>query len=88
VHLSLTGPLPPCGDIVDTPTCVHVCEKGYNVSYSKDKHFGGKAYGISSDVAQIQTEIMTNGPVEADFTVYADFPSYKSGLFEVRIFEI
>ncbi|KAI1286143.1 Cathepsin B [Halotydeus destructor] len=26
-------------------------------------------------------EIFTNGPVEADFTVYADFPSYKSGVY-------
>lgn len=24
-------------------------------------------------------EIMTHGPVEGAFTVYADFPSYKSG---------
>jgi len=77
-----TGPLPPCGDIVDTPACVHVCEKGYNVSYNQDKHFGAKAYGISSEVSQIQTEIMKNGPVEADFTVYADFPSYKSGVYQ------
>ena len=23
---------------------------------------------------------MTNGPVEAAFTVYSDFPSYKSGM--------
>jgi cathepsin B len=76
------GPLPPCGDIVPTPTCVHVCEKGYNVSYRNDKHFGAKAYGIASDVTQIQTEIMKNGPVEADFTVYADFPSYKSGVYQ------
>ena len=28
---------------------------------------------------QIQKEIMTNGPVEGAFTVYSDFPSYKSG---------
>jgi len=33
-------------------------------------------------VTQIQTEIMKNGPVEADFTVYADFPSYKSGVYQ------
>ena len=26
------------------------------------------------------TEIMTNGPVEGAFTVFADFPNYKSGL--------
>jgi len=24
---------------------------------------------------------MTNGPVEAAFTVYADFPTYKSGVY-------
>ena len=27
-------------------------------------------------------EIMTNGPVEATFKVYADFPSYKSGVYQ------
>ncbi|KAH3896885.1 hypothetical protein DPMN_021069 [Dreissena polymorpha] len=25
---------------------------------------------------------MTNGPVEAAFTVYADFPTYKSGVYQ------
>ena len=34
---------------------------------------------MSSEVEKIQTEIMTYGPVEGAFTVYADFPSYKSG---------
>ena len=28
---------------------------------------------------QIMAEIYKNGPVEAAFTVYADFPSYRSG---------
>jgi cathepsin B len=41
-------------------------------------------YSVQADVAQIQTEIMTNGPVEAAFTVYADFPSYKSGVYIKR----
>jgi len=77
-----TGKLKPCGDIQDTPQCVHVCDKGFNGSYTKDKHFGKSAYTISEDVTQIQTEIMTNGPVEADFTVYDDFPSYKSGVYQ------
>ncbi len=27
-------------------------------------------------------EIMKNGPVESSFTVYADFPSYKSGVYQ------
>ena len=40
---------------------------------------GLKSYSVGREVEQIQTEIMTNGPVEAAFTVYADFPTYKSG---------
>lgn len=77
-----TGSLPPCGDIVDTPNCVHVCEKGYNVSFSKDKHYGKQAYSRSKDVQQIQTEIYQNGPVEAAYTVYSDFLQYKSGVYQ------
>ena len=49
------------------------------MSYQKDKHYGTRSYSISSDVEQIQTEIMNNGPVEGAFTVYADFPTYRSG---------
>ena len=30
----------------------------------------------------IKYEIMTNGPVEAGFTVYEDFPLYKSGVYQ------
>ncbi len=31
---------------------------------------------------QIQTEIMTNGPVQTAFTVYEDFLSYKTGVYQ------
>ena len=34
---------------------------------------------MARDVKKIATEIMTNGPVGADFTVYTDFTSYRSG---------
>ncbi|XP_035233298.1 cathepsin B-like isoform X2 [Stegodyphus dumicola] len=77
-----TGSLPPCGDIVDTPQCVHVCEKGYNVSYRDDKFFGKRSYSIESDAAQIQAELYKSGPVEAAFTVYSDFVNYKSGVYQ------
>jgi len=52
---------------------------GYNATYAEDKHHGKTAYTVSSDPNEIAQEIMTNGPVEAAFTVYADFPNYKSG---------
>ena len=76
------GPREPCGKIVHTPKCVHMCVDGYNVSYNQDKIYGLKAYSLAKKVDQIQYEIMTNGPVEADFTVFSDFPNYKSGVYQ------
>ena len=58
---------------------MYVLSSGYNVSYSDDKRYGAEGYAVSSDMEKIQTEIMTGGPVEGAFTVYADFPSYRSG---------
>ena len=43
------------------------------------RSMGKNGYHVDSAVEKIATEIMTNGPVEGAFTVYADFPSYKSG---------
>ena len=44
------------------------------------KFIAGKtAYNVPSEVGQIQTELYKNGPVEGAFTVYEDFPLYKSG---------
>ncbi|XP_075537789.1 cathepsin B-like [Dermacentor variabilis] len=76
------GPLPNCTGIKPTPECAKTCREGYEKSYTRDKHFGKKVYSISSDETQIKTEIYKNGPVEADFNVYADFPSYKSGVYQ------
>ena len=39
------------------------------------------AYAIGTTVAAIQTEIMTNGPIEVAFDVYQDFFSYESGVY-------
>lgn len=46
-----------------------------------DKWFAKSIYGVGSMVSKIQTEIMTNGPVQAMFNVYADFLNYKSGVY-------
>jgi cathepsin B len=37
---------------------------------------------LESDEDQIKQEIMKHGPIEVDFSVYADFPSYKSGVYK------
>lgn len=60
------GSKPLCVGTALTPKCLSKCSVAtYSTSYKKDKHYGRSAYSVSSDMAQIQMEIMTNGPVEA-----------------------
>ena len=72
------GPYPNCSGGSHTPKCTETCEEGYPKTYEQDKHYGKTAYNVRG-VEEIMTEIMTNGPVEGVFTVYSDFPTYKSG---------
>ncbi|CAH8289741.1 unnamed protein product [Schistosoma haematobium] len=78
----VVGPLPSCGDDVETPPCKTTCQPGYNISYEKDKWYGEKVYRVHSNPEAIMRELMQNGPVEVDFEVYADFPNYKSGVYQ------
>ncbi|KAK6755388.1 hypothetical protein RB195_014013 [Necator americanus] len=87
-------PIPPCGhhanqtyygpcpeNEYDTPVCTNTCIAGYPTKYSDDKHYGKSAYGVAKTVQGIQKEIMTNGPVEAAYTVYEDFYQYTGGVY-------
>lgn len=79
----VNGSLPPCGSSIEpTPKCAHTCEAGYTKKYADDKQYASTAYNVASEMAQIQAEIFKNGPVEGAFTVYADFPNYKSGVYQ------
>jgi cathepsin B len=75
----VNGSLPACGDTLPTPACKKSCTNGAN--WKADKHFGASAYAVSSSPVAIQNEILTNGPVEAAFTVYEDFLAYQSGVY-------
>lgn len=76
------GDRPPCTEGGGTPKCSHQCIPDYTTkAYKDDKVHGHKAYSVPNDVEKIQQEIMHYGPVEAAFTVYSDFPSYKSGVY-------
>ncbi|KAI1286145.1 Cathepsin B [Halotydeus destructor] len=75
------GSLSLCGVPLATPSCSMKCDASFPGSYVSDKYYGVKAYSISNDVKQIQHEILTNGPVEGEIRIYADFPSYKSGVY-------
>lgn len=40
---------------------------------------GRQTYSVPSKQEQIMAELYKNGPVEAAFSVYADFLTYKTG---------
>jgi cathepsin B len=44
--------------------------------------FSGAVTTFPSDAATIQAAIMSDGPVEAAFTVYSDFETYSSGIYQ------
>jgi cathepsin B len=81
-----TGQYTPCTDLPSypTPQCKSACDSQstYSISYNNDKRKFGTSYGVSSSVTAIQTEIMNYGPVEASFSVYADFESYTGGIYQ------
>ncbi|KAF2892296.1 hypothetical protein ILUMI_13878 [Ignelater luminosus] len=85
--------IPPCvfdenlhsncsGKMSDTPTCNRNCRTGYTNTYKDDLHYGKSVYSVPSDVKQIQTEIMKNGPVTAAYSVFEDFVHYKKGVYK------
>ena len=53
----------------------HTCGTGSNSEFVAGK----TSYSVPTEVEQIQQELFKNGPVEGAFTVYEDFPLYKSG---------
>jgi cathepsin B len=73
-------PCPP-STFVNTPGCkAGKCQDGSN--WASSKHYLKSYADLSSNINVIATEIMTNGPVEACFTVYEDFLTYKSGVYK------
>merc|ERR1712097_202408 len=57
------------------------CESGYGKSFSQDKAFAASTYSIRGETNMMQ-ELVTNGPMYVSFTVYSDFPTYKSGVYQ------
>jgi len=77
-----TGSYGPCGSIKPTPKCKTTCIPEYTTNkYADDKWYADSVYSVPSAVSKIQTEIMTNGPIEVAFTVYNDFLTYKTGVY-------
>mmetsp|Transcript_39817 Transcript_39817/g.106272 ORF Transcript_39817/g.106272 Transcript_39817/m.106272 type:complete len:150 (+) Transcript_39817:1078-1527(+) len=65
------------------PACPLKCVDG-----SPFNRFRVQNYYQLKTEQDIQREIMAHGPVEAGFRVYSSFMSYKSGVYQKRIFDI
>ena len=77
------GPRGPCNTDIHTPRCHKKCENpDYKISFAQDKTYAKDSYTVGSSEKEIMNELMTNGPAEAAFTVYEDFMSYKSGVYQ------
>jgi cathepsin B len=73
----------PCLNFKPTPACHQTCYGNTSMPFTTYTAYNYYSVGGWIDnVEKIQTEIMTNGPVEAAFTVYADFLQYKSGVYQ------
>ncbi|XP_023310501.1 cathepsin B-like [Anoplophora glabripennis] len=72
-----------CVVVDDIPTCVKQCDSS-SLNYESELTFGknGSVYALGLEDAQVQQEIMTNGPVQALIVLYRDFFNYKSGVYE------
>ena len=75
------GKYEPCGETQPTPECVPKCQEGYPIAYEDDKHKFKEPYSPET-VEDIQKDLMINGPMEVAFSVYEDFMTYKSGVYQ------
>lgn len=82
-HVPATASYPTCPDAdYSSPQCKQACsESSYGTSYAEDKVKASSSYSVEG-VSQIQTELMTHGPLYVAFTVYEDFPTYRSGVYK------
>lgn len=81
-HHTTSPKYPACPPIPATPSCTNTCNPSYTAkSYSDDKHFGQTPYSVEGE-STMMSEISTNGPIEVAFTVYEDFLTYKTGVYQ------
>jgi cathepsin B len=73
--------MPSCDDVKQvSPTCTKTCVDDKDRTYADDKHSADSSYAVNG-VENIKAEIQQYGTVTSAFTVYEDFPTYKSGVY-------
>jgi cathepsin B len=77
---------PGCPSVNNSPNCPKACDasaKAPHNIFSRDKYsFNGTITTYPTHADTIAAAIMAHGPVEAAFSVYADFENYVSGIYK------
>jgi cathepsin B len=72
----------------NAPTCFWSCDRNTTskVSYDKSQasHTFKTSYKVDANVAAIQMEILSHGPVQASMFLVDEFEIYKSGVFTTK----
>jgi cathepsin B len=81
-HVPATAKYPACPQGEYSMKCSRTCtDSKYSTALAQDRKKGTKAFSLGK-VAGMQTALMQKGTLSVAFTVYADFPTYKSGVYK------
>jgi len=81
-HVAASPKYPACPTAEYKTVCEKQCsDKKYTKKYAADKVVWGSSYQTTG-VPAIMEDIMKHGPTAVAFTVYADFETYKSGVYK------
>lgn len=80
-HVPPSAKYPKCPQEEYSIRCKRECSNtAYNSTYKGDKKKSSQASQLMT-IEGMQTAIMKTGPLAVSFTVYGDFPTYKSGVY-------
>jgi len=80
-HVPATEKYPACpAGEYSNPKCPKTCDAEYSGDIESDKLHADTTFSVRG-ATQIMQELVNNGPMYVAFTVYDDFPTYKSGVY-------
>jgi cathepsin B len=82
-HVPATEKYPACpsGEYPNPRKSTKCSEDSYTTDFKTDSLHASKTYSVRG-VDNMMQELVTNGPMYVSFTVYDDFPTYKSGVYQ------
>lgn len=80
-HHTTSTKYPACGGDSNTPKCETSCNSQYPKAYKDDLKKAQHAYSLRG-AKTFADEVYTRGPIAVAFSVYEDFLTYQSGVYQ------